>query len=1231
MSKTACIVPWTNLVIGPDGRASFCCEAPVTLTIDGRQGSIYNDSISDLWNAREIVEVRAAIASGDKPEACRVCWDREAAGLTSRRLTTNRIYPQIGGELSLDAIHREGANTDYRLDRMPDWFTLELGNACDLKCRSCNPLSSSRIATDKVHAAWAGEYPINGSEGKAGQHGALRLVPQGKTAWFDDIDSMADMVASGATASNAMLSLIGGEPFLINRTWRLLSALVERGVAGNLFIGLATNGQHRVEKLQELAPHFRGISLALSIDGLGKLYEYLRHGSNWEKLLEHLPWFRQLPNVQLIAGPTFQNANALDMVPLLRFLDEQGLPVVYNAVNWPARLRPDNLPPNVRRIAAKRLRHYLESECKACHFSVVRNYCQALEAPGDDFDEELFAEFMSFTADLDADRGESIHRVAPELVALVRAGGVTWPDPKKKAAIVHSMEVARETVFTRPEVEQRLNRMVSPHDVIFPGFEAQQEGLYFKSALSHLDFIEKCLADCDQAGLADARAVADFASHYGRITRALKAGLPQAAVYAVDIDAEAVKFCADKLGAVPVVTGWRPGEASPCELPKELDAIICVSLLTHTSLDHWRRVLRAWARMLRPKGIVAFTFLSDLYALDWLAGMMGHYGIYTEAERTAAIQSLKVEGFGFASLTSTYGGEPSYGVAFARPDVVKREVAAAGFELLSIPTNAALTFGQDLAVLRKPGIETDRLALVDSRQRAVSIVALYDPRCYAPKKAREGDPAASTWARLTIQDPPVALPTELGFTDPRVPEVREAQARLAQEHGIDAFCYIYYWNEGPRWDAPLRDLLISGRPDFPFCLMITIQNTRPISPKEEVRLFNDIAPALRDHRYLKIDGRPLVIVRDVSPLIDPRSTARQWCAKAVVGGIGEIHLCAVEPVDAERPEEIGFDSFLQGVPDNVDFEGLVNLGFLKAWPEYCLFRSVRCQRRLDPITANQTDGISAGLYEHWLRSAINATRERNERLVFIDSWNDWLRGSYLEPDDRDGRGALSATKRATIGPGSGTMLLRQLRDALGEVSGQVAALLAELGQVVSLDENRRDRLLATIEAALCRNQERLRPGPQRLVPVASRQLPPSGSGFCLDRVGLISGTELYGLKEPVPVASGEVNLAGWCHAGDCLPEDVELFIALESVGTPASAGAYHGDMISPVPGRVSRPDVAAARPGYPGDCGFDVTIDLSGLRPGVYQIALVQRTPNAAFRDATPSKISIQGATCSKS
>ena len=183
------------------------------------------------------------------------------------------------------------------------------------------------------------------------------------------------------------------------------------------------------------------------------------------------------------------------------------------------------------------------------------------------------------------------------------------------------------------------------------------------------------------------------------------------------------------------------------------------------------------------------------------------------------------------------------------------------------------------------------------------------------------------WANVTRAKPqfeahvqPI-LPGELGFYDLRVPEVRNDQADLAREHGIDAFCYYYYWFNGRTvLGRPLQEVLGRGEPDFPFCLCWANENwtrawdgmdtdillAQKHSVESDYSFIYDILPALKDKRYLRVGGRPLLLVYRPDLLTEPARTAALWREVAVQAGLNGLHLAAVDFVTRD-PRPYGFD------------------------------------------------------------------------------------------------------------------------------------------------------------------------------------------------------------------------------------------------------------------------------------------------------------------------------------
>ena len=154
------------------------------------------------------------------------------------------------------------------------------------------------------------------------------------------------------------------------------------------------------------------------------------------------------------------------------------------------------------------------------------------------------------------------------------------------------------------------------------------------------------------------------------------------------------------------------------------------------------------------------------------------------------------------------------------------------------------------------------------------------------------------------------IPADLGFYDLRLPEVRERQAQLAREAGLEGFCYYHYWfgNGRQLLERPFNEVLASGKPDFPFCLCWANHDwtsktwqkgnnfrrdsmimKMEYSKEDYVRHFNYVLPAFRDPRYITVDGKPLFAVWAPHHIPDAREFIDLWQQLARENGLPGIH------------------------------------------------------------------------------------------------------------------------------------------------------------------------------------------------------------------------------------------------------------------------------------------------------------------------------------------------------
>jgi len=302
------------------------------------------------------------------------------------------------------------------------------------------------------------------------------------------------------------------------------------------------------------------------------------------------------------------------------------------------------------------------------------------------------------------------------------------------------------------------------------------------------------------------------------------------------------------------------------------------------------------------------------------------------------------------------------------------------------------------------------------------------------------------------------LPADLGFYDLRLLEIMQQQAELASRYGVSGFCFYYYWFGGKRLlETPLDQMLDSGKPDMPFCLCWANENwsrrwdgndkevlmAQSHSPEDDEAVINDLIRYFRDPRYICIDGKPLILIYRVTLFPNFSETATRWRNICREQGMGEIYIAMVESMELvhanKHPKEYGCDAAVEFPPQELaeqkipsgerinpefagavaDYRDIAVRYATRKFPGYTRFKGVMPGWDNTARMQNKSfcfEHATPGALQAWLEETIEQTRQQHygdERIVFVNAWNEWAEGAYLEPDRRFGHTYLEAVKNAT--------------------------------------------------------------------------------------------------------------------------------------------------------------------------------------------------------------------------
>jgi Glycosyltransferase WbsX len=533
----------------------------------------------------------------------------------------------------------------------------------------------------------------------------------------------------------------------------------------------------------------------------------------------------------------------------------------------------------------------------------------------------------------------------------------------------------------------------------------------------------------------------------------------------------------------------------------------------------------------------------------------------------------------------------------------------------------------------------------------VRLLAFYLPQFHpVPENDRWWGPGFTDWTNVARATPlfdghyQPRLPGALGFYDLRLDEVRRKQTELARAHGLHGFCFYYYWFNGRRiLEKPLDRYVADKEIDFPFCICWANENwsrrwdggnrevllVQEHDTASDMKFIRDVIPLLKDPRYIRVNGMPLLVLYRADLLKNPAATAAGWREECEKAGLPGIHLCAAQAFDVGDPRPYGFDSacefpphkhavghITQDLPDlPADFKGwvcdyeLVARHSLTAPPpDYPLYRGLfpswdnTARKRLSALIFHNADPAR---YEYWLRGLVEYTRQNlvgDQRLIFINAWNEWAEGAHLEPDLKNGSAYLEATLRAMSGQTDPQQLFGLLADEIKSIRnpnqrerlegyiGEIRAQLQHLGRTVDFFTRERqmvERLRQEREATAFYRQE--------LAEIFGAR----PSGDIESWVERINGRPI---RPDVTIdVRTTVHLEGWMLSPGIMPdaETTARYVLLHNVnGDDAYAAQVHQYW--------PRQDVAAARHGldsaYTMNSGFGSLFSVSKVPPGTYRL-----------------------------
>lgn len=347
------------------------------------------ETIDQHFNNPVFQIVREDLNNGVRNSRCNYCWAEENAGRKSKRMRDNEKY----------------ARRDDPYEQLA-YFELNLGNTCNISCRTCNPYISSGWIKESYDTS---NQSISYKE-FASTFKKFHQSYDEESPFWDDIRLKLPNIKQ--------LDFYGGEPFMSRKMWELLKTAQRTGVAKEIELHYNTNGTHfPVDDLQ-VWKDFKQVNVSFSIDGIGNQFEYMRYPAKWNSVDSNMGKFltlgKEFGNINFSWCITLSVSNIYNVPETLDYYYKkyanQNVGMYLNLVHGPEHHNIGILPATIKQAVEERL-SLVPKEYKQAwdHIPGVINFMKNKAS-----NEQEFKRFLEVTATSDKYRSQNFKETFKE-------------------------------------------------------------------------------------------------------------------------------------------------------------------------------------------------------------------------------------------------------------------------------------------------------------------------------------------------------------------------------------------------------------------------------------------------------------------------------------------------------------------------------------------------------------------------------------------------------------------------------------------------------------------------------------------------------------------------------------------------------------------------------------------------------------------------------------------------